>query len=256
MYRKYLPWHIDHDSRTVVLKPPRKGELLENKIVLLNWNVHKNNHALVWLEDFSKLLQHYKPDLILFQEYQTMNRQSVLDKHHEYGYGFFPNIVWKRNRFGLINAAKSDILDFDFYMTKEVEPIIKTPKITLETTYKTASGKVLRVINVHMINFVKIKKFMAQIGQIEEALSKDAAPLILCGDFNTWNSKRMHILEKITKKYALKSVDFVDKAHRKAPFPYPLDHIFYRELHVQKAEVLSHINTSDHKPLLVTFSSK
>ncbi len=256
MYRKYLPWHVDQKSRAVALKAPEKDEVIGKKIVLLNWNVHKNNHAVAWLEDFSALLHRHKPDLILFQEYQTMNRQSVLDRHSEYGYGFFPNIVWNNNRFGLINAAKSEIVDFDFYTTSEVEPIIKTPKIILETTYKMHTEEILRVINVHMINFVKIKKFLVQISQIEEALAKDDSPLILCGDFNTWNRKRMRILEQLTGKYALEDVAFRGKEHQIAPFPYPLDHVFYRKLRLQKAEVLTHIDSSDHKPLLVTFASK
>ena len=185
-----------------------------------------------------------------------MNQKSVLDRHTEYGYGFFPNIVWKNYHFGLINAAKGKIVDFDFFMTQEVEPIIKTPKITLETRYDMGKGETLRVINVHMINFVKIKKFLTQIEQIERALAKEDTPVILAGDFNTWNTKRMNIVEKLTTSYGLSSVEFSDKKHQKAPFPYPLDHVFYKKLHLKNAEVLSSVNTSDHKPLLVTFLSK
>ena len=118
------------------------------------------------------------------------------------------------------------------------------------------SGESLRMINVHMINFVKIKKFLAQVEQIEFALAKDESPLILSGDFNTWNKKRMQIIERLTRKYGLQSVDFAGNRHQKAPFPYPLDHIFYKKLKLQKAEVLPEIVTSDHKPLLVSFSSK
>ena len=256
MYRKYLPWHIDRESRAVALKQPVQSRPFGEKITLLNWNVHKNNHDLRWLEDFSSLLCRYKPDLILFQEYQTMSKQSVLDKHSEYGYGFFPNIVWNNNRFGLINAAKSKIVDFDFYMTSEVEPIIKTPKIILETAYKIQTNETVRVVNVHMINFVKVKKFLAQMSQVEEALGKDEAPLILSGDFNTWNRKRMRILKQLTEQYALKDVAFQGKQHHIKPLAYPLDHVFYRKLRLRKAEVLVQVDSSDHKPLLVTFSTK
>ena len=256
MYRKYLPWHIDRKNRSVVLKKPKNPLPIGEKIVLLNWNVHKNNHSLAWLDDFSKLLHRHKPDLILFQEYQTMNKLSILDKQHEYGYGFFPNIVWKNNHFGLINAAKSEILEFDYYMTDEVEPIIKTPKIVLETMYEMHHAQNLRVVNVHMINFVKIKKFLAQIEQIEKALAKDDSALILSGDFNTWNKKRMTILEKLARNYGLQNVAFQGNKHQKAPFPFPLDHIFYKKLTLQKSEVLVDVNTSDHKPLLTTFLSK
>ena len=254
MYRKFLPWHIDKESYAVALKSPEKPWKLGRKIVLLNWNVHKNNHMHRWLEDFSMILRYDKPDLILFQEYQTMNQQSVLDRHSEYGYAFFPNIVWKENRYGLVNASKGEIVDFDFYMTEDVEPIIKTPKVTLETSYEMLSGEKLRVVNVHMINFVKIRKFLAQVEQIEKALAKEEGALILSGDFNTWNSRRMHMLQQLCRRYRLEDVPFKDLKHQKAPFPFPLDHLFFRELSLEKSEVLSQIETSDHKPLLVAFS--
>ena len=256
MYRKLLPWHIAESGWAVAVKRPETPRLLKGKITLLNWNVHKNNHALAWLEDFLKIIRHYHPELILFQEYQTMNRKSVLDKHHEYGYGFFPNIVWKHNLYGLVTASRAEIVDLDYYMTDAVEPIIKTPKVTLETTYLIEAKRKLRVVNVHMINFVKIRKFLMQIGQIEKALAKDDSALILAGDFNTWNRKRMHILRKLCEGYGLKDVHFLHQKHQKAPFPYPLDHIFYKDLRLESAEVLSEIETSDHKPLLVTFSTK
>lgn len=256
MYRNYLPWHVDQAQRVVALKSPKISEKLGDRIVLLNWNVHKNNHAIAWLEDFSRLLLQHKPHLILFQEYRTMNRKSVLDKHIEYGYGFFPNIIYKQHHYGLVSASRSEIIDVDCYTTPDVEPLIKTPKITLETTYEMRSGKQLRVVNVHMINFVKIKKFLAQISQIETVLQKDEMPLILSGDFNTWNKKRMHILQKLCLSYGLKDVHFPGQKHQKSPFPYPLDHVYYRGLAVEKAQVIDEIETSDHKPLLVSFTTK
>ncbi len=256
MYRKYLPWHVDRQKRVVALKNPIEDSPLNERIVLLTWNVHKNNHAIVWLEDFAKILHRYRPDLILFQEYQTMNRMSVLDRHHEYGYGFFPNIIWKEKHFGLINASRSAIVTYDYYTSEGVEPIIKTPKIMLETVYRTVTGAFLRVVNVHMINFVKIEKFIAQMAQIERVLAKDNEALILSGDFNTWNKKRMTMLLQLTQKYELEDVKFCNNEHRKKPFPYPLDHVFYRGLSLQKAEVLSGIDSSDHKPLLTIFTAK
>ena len=256
MYRRFLPWYAEHEHRLVALKHPREPVPVGRRFVLLNWNVHKNNHAVAWLEDFSGMLLRYRPDLILFQEYRTMNRKSVLDKHAEYGYGFFPNIVYKQHHYGLVSASRSRIVEVASYSAPDLEPIVKTPKITLETLYETEGGGRLRVVNVHMINFVKLRKFMGQIDQLEHLLSRDAMPLILAGDFNTWNRRRMHIVERLVRAYGLRDVLFPGATHRKAPFPCPLDHVFYRGLEVEHAEVPERIETSDHKPLLVTFATK
>ena len=254
MYRRYLPWHIDRRHRTVVLKAPEDDRELENRIVLLNWNTHKNNHTREWLEDFSSILRRYRPDLIAFQEFRTLHRKSVLDAHREYGYAFVPNMVWRERCFGLINAAKSPIIDVDFYLSEGVEPLVKTPKTLLETRYRTAEGTPLRLINVHMINFVRLRTFLLQLEQLESVLSKDTAPLILAGDFNTWNKVRLLHLKHLTDRYGLNSVRFESEKHKKALLPYPLDHVFYRHLYVQKSEVLSEITASDHKPMVVTFA--
>ncbi len=256
MYREYLPWHIEESERCVMTKSIEFSKPLADTIRLLNWNVHKNNHVLAWLDDFSYLLNHYDPSIILFQEYQKMNHSSILDKRDAYSYGFFPNFMWKQNLYGLINAAKSNILEYNSYTTDGVEPIIKTPKVTLQTKYALSNGHFLRAINVHMINFVKIKKFMKQIEQIEEISLSHNDAMILCGDFNTWNKKRMHIVEKLIKNCGLTAVEFDDNKHQKSPFPFPLDHIFYRGLEFRISEVIHQIETSDHKPMIIEFYTK
>jgi len=253
MYRTYLPWYMDQSSDKVCFKEQDNELLEDDKITLLNWNVHKNNHNYKWLHDFSDILHKYDPNLISFQEYQTMNRRSIIDKHDDFGYGFFPNIIYKHYMYGLLTASKSKIFDFHSLFTDDVEPLIKTPKISFITKHKMKNGENLTVINVHMINFVKIKKYIAQIKQIEKACYQNDGALILTGDFNTWSAKRMRLLETMTEALDLKLVIFEQEYHKKMLLTYPLDHIFYRGLKQSKSEVLKDINTSDHKPMLVEF---
>jgi len=253
VYRKYLPRPVERGSSTVARKAPAAEHAPGARIVLLNWNIHKNNPTRRWQEDFAAILHRYRPDLIAFQEYQTHRRKSVLDHHPEYGYAFAPNMVWHERHFGLLNAARYPIDDVAFYLSEGVEPIIQTPKTVLETRYRMAEGTPLRLINVHMINFVRLRIFTAQLEQIASALAQDTAPVILTGDFNTWNTARLRRLERLTHHHGLQPVRFEQERHRKAPFPHPLDHIFYRQLHPLRSEVLTRITTSDHKPMVVTF---
>jgi len=254
MYRRYLPWYMDEQSDEVRIKKPENQQAIKEKITLLNWNVHKNNHHFKWLHDFQNILHAHDPNIIIFQEYQTMNRRSIIDKLYEFGYGFSPNIAYKQQRYGLLTASKSEILACDSLFTSDVEPLIKTPKVSFVTTHKMQNGENLTLINVHMINFVKIKKYIAQIKQIEKVAHKSKGPLILVGDFNTWSKKRMQILDSMRKNLELKSATFAQDYHKKMLMPYPLDHIFYRGLKQEKSEVLKDINTSDHKPMLVALT--
>ena len=253
MYRKLLPWYINQKYSLVCVKRSENISFLEDKITLLNWNVHKNNHSIKWLHDFQYILNHYSPNIITFQEYKTKSQKSILDSHKDYGYGFFPNINIYEEDYGLINASTSNIYDFDYMFSEHVEPIIKTPKISFLTQYKTQDNNKLTIINTHMINFVKIKKYISQIRQIENLIYSHER-VILAGDFNTWSQKRMNILKHMTKELKLKHISFEIDHHKKRYLSHPLDHVFYKGLKATKAEVLQQFKTSDHKPIVVDFA--
>ncbi|MCH9813018.1 MAG: endonuclease/exonuclease/phosphatase family protein [Epsilonproteobacteria bacterium] len=253
MYRKLLPWCIDPYKTPLCIKPIDNCHLKDKTFTLLNWNVHKNNHSFQWLHDFHHILHHYSPDLITFQEYQTKSKRSILDQNRDYGYGFFPNIQMRGKEYGLLNASKSLIDLCNPLYSQHLEPLIKTPKVSLFTQYKLFDGQKLAIINTHMINFVQSDKYLAQIKQLEK-LCKDHQKLILTGDFNTWNTRRMHLLQEMTKALGLTQIDFEINHHKKRYFAHALDHVFYKGLTPKKQTILHKIKTSDHKPLIVTFS--
>ena len=252
MYRKLLPWYINQKNSLVCIKKSESKSLLDNKITLLNWNVHKNNHEPKWLHDFQSILDDYSPNIITFQEYKTKSKRSILDSHKDYGYGFFPNINIYEEDYGLINAATFNIEEFNYIFSEHVEPIIKTPKISFLTQYRVGDNKKLTIINTHMINFVQIKKYLSQINQIEN-LASSHDRLILTGDFNTWSLKRMNLLKNMTESLGLKQVTFEIDHHKKRYLPNPLDHVFYKGVKPIKTKILQHYKTSDHKPILVDF---
>ncbi len=246
---------MDPKANEVCIKEHKNLQLNDATITLLNWNVHKNNHHYKWLRDFADILHRYNPNLIAFQEYQTMSRRSILDKNEEFGYGFFPNISYKQHMYGLLTASKSTIYAYDSLFSKDVEPLIKTPKVSFVSQHRMCNGENLTVINVHMINFVKIDKYIAQLGQIERVCQEKKGALILTGDFNTWSQKRMRLLMQMRQEVGLESVTFEKAYHRKSFIASPLDHIFYRGLRQVDSGILESVKSSDHKPMLAILTS-
>ncbi len=253
MYERFLPWHVERNSCQVCIKEVEIKEFKEKKFTLLNWNVYKNNHSFKWLHDFAQILYVYKPHLITFQEYKTKSKRSILDQHKKYGYGFFPNMKMREDDNGLINASTCEISEFNSIFSEHLEPFIKTPKISFFTQYLLPNSKKLTLINTHLINFVQNRKYLSQINQIEK-LCQNQEMLILCGDFNTWSAKRMHILKNMTNSLGLNHVEFEVDHHKKSYLTHPLDHVFYKGLKPTKTEILKNIKTSDHKPIIVEFS--
>ena len=80
--------------------------------------------------------------------------------------------------------------------------------------------------------------------------------MIIAGDFNSWNNRRMEKLQKITKNLSLSEVTFKDTHKIKSFMGKNLDFIFYRELDIVKSTVTDKHKLSDHNPLFVQFRKK
>jgi len=243
MYRKYLPWHISKEH--LYKKDIDRFSKDLDTISLLNWNVHKKNHTYRWVSDFFEILNRYEPDIITFQEYKKVNYRSIIDHDSRYNYIFLPNISLFKRKTGLITASKFKIIDSKFKLSKGVEPVVKTPKSILLARYKISDQKVISVVNVHMINFVKISLFKEQLEQLNSLLKDIDTPIILSGDFNTWSKKRLNLLNRLCEGLGLKRVDF------KRSF-INLDHIYFRGLKLKEYQLLGY-KSSDHKGMFVSF---
>lgn len=144
------------------------------------------------------------------------------------------------------------------------EPFSNTPKTALVSDFKiTGRGgneRVLRVINVHAINFVSNESFYAHMKQVFAAIREHDGPLILAGDFNTWNPWRTKFLKLVTTTPKENSDDaFRDfrfglkTAHSAPGILLTLDYVFTRGLKTIQAHDLAEIRSSDHQPILLDF---
>ncbi len=237
------------------LQPAR---LSEKAIRVLNWNIAKNNDDCAWQTDFDWILDRYSPDLIFLQEFSLCARSKNF-KLAELNWSFAPNFIDKYHNIyaGVLTASRACCLNHKAVITEHFEPVSNTPKVSLVTEHPFAHGTLL-TINSHLINFVDLVKFKAQLHELESAIAQHSGAIIFSGDFNTWNRSRWQMLDKMTRRLGLIRAEFSEtdaqniKRFLMSP---PLDHIFYRGLrqnHLQ-ARVLDHIQSSDHKPMLVEF---
>ncbi|NPA81518.1 MAG: endonuclease/exonuclease/phosphatase family protein [Epsilonproteobacteria bacterium] len=251
MYKRFL---IKVEKRnSLLLKSVTKKSLYHRDIGVLVWNVYKQNDKPHWQNEFKKIMFLHHPDIIMLQE-SVANFHIDPIGYHYYGYLFFPNFSYKHRYFGLLNASRSKIVDFKSYFSKHREPILKTPKMILATKYLLNNFQILLVVNVHLINFVRTDKFAYQLKQIEEVCKNHKGPMIVAGDFNTWNKKRVDLLAQITTDLGLKKVNFPTDGEKKSLLKQPLDYIFYKELQLKDKRVLEFCQSSDHKPLIATFT--
>ena len=88
-----------------------------------------------------------------------------------------------------------------------------------------------------------------QLRTLMQLVSQHQGPLVLSGDFNSWNGYRMRIIRELIKEFGLIEVPFAQD-HRLRFLGNPLDHVFVRGLNVLNATT-EPTESSDHAPLLL-----
>lgn len=245
-----------------MLKPEgmiqRTTETVEKKTLpqefgLLCWNVHKENDQIRFEKHFELLLQQHKIDLIALQEVKiNVSKRSIFDKFH---LSLAPNIKFFNNMYGvLIGSYIPEISTFPL-LSMHKESFIQTHKSAIFSSYLLHNGKILLLVNLHAINFRRTKIYNKEIELITETVRHHDGPLIIAGDFNSWNRKRIETLKSFTRLLNLHSITMNHGHLVKSFMRHKLDHIFYRGLKLQESHVIDTAQYSDHNALYVCFTS-
>ncbi len=224
---------------------------LEKEFSILCWNVAKLTLKSHYKEFLNTLTDGYKLDILLLQEVKkSLSHELEL---HDYSYVLSPNIQTQKHLFGVLSAFKSSCLGELSLLTKKRELRYATHKTTLLTHHKTFGGTSLLIVNLHAINFVHNSDFQNELREIYEVIKEHQGAMIVAGDFNTWNLKRVQYLGEFSDDLGLKKVEFESEKSIKKVFSNSLDYIFYRGLEVTFATVVDSKNISDHNPMIVRF---
>ena len=215
---------------------------------VLNWNSYKGSDA-IWQEDLERLSS--MSDLVVLQEgYLTDDLQTLLNKK-QYSWDIARAFSYRDIYTGVLTGSR---VRPDFLCSFRVpEPLARLPKSVLITRYPlSGTHESLVIANIHMINFsLGLADYRAQLEKAAEIISQHRGPLIISGDFNSWNTARKRVLANITRELGAREVVF-DTDRRATFLGQHLDHIFYRKLEVLEA-LTEEVTTSDHNPMLVTF---
>lgn len=228
-------------------------ELDPDSIKVLVWNVYKGART-AFSSDF-KLLSQNKDILLIQEAYLTSKMQkSFLNSELDF---YFATSFLDR-KFGSIptgvsTASIASATSVTWQRSKYREPVIKTPKMTLFTTYKIQNtDQELLVGNIHGVNFVRAYKLRHMLDEAAKVLARHNGPAVFGGDFNTWTKTKLNNLATVMKTAGFKKVKF--NGDPKGFLGKPLDHVFIKNLIVKTAVIPYGIEGSDHKPLVLELS--
>jgi len=212
---------------------------------LLVWNLHKGQDA-GWQEALNRLAQ--GRDLLLLQE--VLNTQELAAQYSSR----FPTALYASAFAYLQQQSGVEILSqfapYFYCAGAKSEPWIRIPKVGAAMSLPLSNGQALLLVNVHLINFeINPTTYEEQLRTLMQLVSQHQGPLVLSGDFNSWNGYRAQIIRKAINEFGLEEVSFAQD-HRLRFLGNPLDHIFVRGLNVLNATT-EPTESSDHAPLLL-----
>lgn len=220
-------------------------EITQKTFRLLVWNLHKGQDA-GWQQALNRLAQ--GRDLLLLQE--VLNTQELATQYSSR----FPTALYASAFAYLQQQSGVEILSQfapHFYCAgAKSEPWIRIPKVGAAMSLPLSNGQALLLVNVHLINFeINPTTYEEQLRTLMQLVSQHQGPLVLSGDFNSWNGYRAQIIRKVINEFGLEEVSF-EQDHRLRFLGNPLDHIFVRGLNVLNATT-EPTESSDHAPLLL-----
>ncbi|MDX2224689.1 MAG: endonuclease/exonuclease/phosphatase family protein [Rhodospirillaceae bacterium] len=223
------------------------------RFALVSWNVSKLRHR-AWLANMTTVAA--QADLVLLQE-AMLHGDRAHEFHESSGFEWvmaqsfkYPG---KAVTTGVKTGARAAALDCLMIRSLDREPLYESPKTLLATRYALHDHRgELLVINIHAMNFVSTRKFSRQLAQLVELMSPHAGPMIVAGDFNTWNARRQRLLTAAMAQFGLARAPVRPWNWRH--FTLVLDHVFYRGLVLGQTRPMVEIRGSDHVPLWAEFT--
>ncbi len=241
---------------------PSQEQVLPADLTVVNWNAQKGKNKR-FATDLRLLLEQERPDIVFLQEATAdLYRPEQMGGYFAEGWSY----PWPGGEtVGVLTLSRVAPTRIQPVPTKYREFGVTAPKVSLVTEYPLSDGKSLLAVNVHLLNFERwsVKKINHQLEELKTIMALHSGPIIMAGDFNTWNQKRLELVKRITADVSLNEViDFpvgrttgdqnsafwnellgVDKN-------LPLDRVFFSGLKPTAARVLNY-SSSDHKPILV-----
>jgi endonuclease/exonuclease/phosphatase (EEP) superfamily protein YafD len=229
----------------------RRGEQLKIAV----WNTFKGRRG----QYYPLLAQHTQDsDLILLQEFR---HDPVLEAYHDeifrgrdadMAVSFYTR-PQRTAATGVCTVSSVRAQRTLFLLSRYFEPVTRTPKMALCTYYAYACAdcppdQALLVLNSHGINFRLRRPFRDQMLQFEEKLCEHNGPIILVGDFNTWERGRVRMLDAVAAKVGLSHVRFPSGI--KSIRGHELDRVYVRGGEVDGQRIVRNRAASDHSMLL------
>jgi len=226
-------------------------KFVPNTFGLLCWNVHKNNSKS---SAFKHYLENLEPTCDFFVLQEANFRDDKYFTLPQFAFDAAANLEFRNTFYGVLTASKVESSEAQAYLSEGRESLVGPHKSLLVSLYPFENGSTLLILNVHAINFRENQRFNKELERFLALLQSYKGAMIVAGDFNTWNKKRMAKLHELREKLGLEMVPYQQSDNVKSFMGNHLDFIFYRGIKLVGFSGDKEHGLSDHNPLFTQFS--
>jgi len=220
---------------------------------LLCWNVHKNNNKH---SAFKPYLENIEKRCNFFVLQEANFRDDRYFTLPNFAFDAAANLEFRGAFFGVLTASRVESLETQAYLSEGRESLVGPHKSLLVSLYPFEDGSTLLILNIHAINFRENQRFNRELERFLELMQNHQGAMIVTGDFNTWNKKRMSKLHELREKLGLNMVPFKQSDNVKSFMGNHLDFIFYRGVELLEYNADKEHGLSDHNPLFARFKKE
>jgi len=241
----YAPTAVHHSVKGDFPNPH-----ISRRFAILCWNVNKRRNPEEHRRQMIEWQKAWRIELIFLQEARFYPGAPFLLPG--FGYNAAANLQVGKRYFGVLTASKTEAEESLGRLSGGREGFVGPRKSLLIERYPGPDGRRLLCVNLHGINFRESRRFFQEMEDLKGLLRNHRGPMIVAGDFNSWNRSRQERLAHFTQELGLQFLD-TDGTKVKSFMGYPLDHVFYRGLRLLRSEVPDLPELSDHNPILAAF---
>ncbi len=243
----FIPSILHHRSCRFTCNP-----YIPDTFGVLCWNVYKKNSRHVGFKPYlQKLTEEKKIDFLLLQEAHFRDdRQFTLP---DFTFDAAANLEFRGEFYGVLSASRVESKSAQAFLSEGRESLIGPHKSLLLSAYPFEDGNTLLILNVHAINFRENQGYHKELERFLELMKNHKGAMIIAGDFNSWNKKRIEKLQEVREKLGLLAVPFKQTDKIKSFMGNHLDFIFYRGVELLEQSVIDEPVLSDHNSLYAQF---
>jgi len=225
------------------------GTLDPNAIRVASWNVHKEGDP-GWQSDLGHLIG--ATDVVLIQEAGVSTEFRAVIEKAGFSWLLSSAFEYLGSEYGVLTATR--VRPEKACTLRAYEPLLGIPKAMLITQYRLAGrDDLLAIANVHAINFtLDTDAYRAQLEAVADALSGHRGPIVIAGDFNTWNNDRETAVRALVASLSLEPAVFEVDARTHFMGGHIFDRVYAKGVEFVAATAWS-VTSSDHNPLVVDF---